>query len=102
MKRHTRIYLDFVGMQSVDTTADIPYLPCEIPSCGGKVVDVHHIIPRCMGGSKSKDHIENIMGLCRNHHDMAESKKLSRDYLTDVHLKWMKFITSLQKIGARP
>ena len=56
MQRHVKIY-----MQSFDYGID-DFIPCEY--CGGRCVDVHHI----NGRGKGKDVIENLMGLCKNHH----------------------------------
>ena len=58
---------------------------CEVPGCGHLAVDIHHIDPRGMGGSKLKDYIENLMALCRFHHEQAEAKKLTKELLRDMH-----------------
>lgn len=42
------------------------FVPCEV--CGAEAVDVHHIIARGMGGSKSRDTLNNLMGVCRSCH----------------------------------
>ena len=82
MRKHTKIYLDFFGYGEQD------FIPCEI--CGGRAVDIHHISPRGMGGSHSKDSIENLMGICRKHHDDAEAELLTEEYLRNIHLNFMK------------
>ena len=60
MKKHTKIYIDHFNYCEQD------FIPCEI--CSSRAVDVHHIQPRGMGGSKTKDYIENLVGLCRQCH----------------------------------
>ncbi len=56
MKKYTKIYFDYFGYTKDD------FVACEV--CGGKGVDIHHIDCRGMGGSKNKDEIKNLMGLC--------------------------------------
>ncbi len=87
MKKHVKIYLKENGY----TTADI--IICEIPDCGQVAVDIHHIEPRGMGGSKNKDNIENLIALCRSDHDAAESGGLDREYL---------FMLAQRRINANP
>ena len=58
-------------------------IPCEI--CTNPSVDVHHIIARGMGGSKTKDYIENLMALCRDCHDKAHDSKISKDKQRKYH-----------------
>lgn len=60
---------------------------CEIPGCTNRANDLHHIERRGMGGSKLKDNIENIMALCRSHHEQFGDKKQYLEYLQDVHNK---------------
>ena len=43
-----------------------------------------------MGGSDEKDYIENLMGLCRDHHELAENEHYSEEYLYKVHLRFIK------------
>lgn len=64
MKNHTKIYLKFFNLK--DTTE------CSCLMCGGQATDLHHLIPRGMGGSKCMDYVENLAPLCRQHHTMAE------------------------------
>ena len=47
MKKHTKIYLDYFGYDAGD------FIACEV--CKNKAVDIHHIEPRGMGGSKTKE-----------------------------------------------
>lgn len=77
MKKHTKIYMDYFGY----TIAD--FIPCE--KCHKKAVDIHHIEPRGMGGSKSKDYIENLIALCRECHTDAHAEKISKQELKKIH-----------------
>ena len=75
MKPHVKIYLNYFGYGEQD------FIPCSI--CGVKAVDLHHIKYKSRGG---KDNIENLIALCRKHHDMAHNEKLSEEYLRYMHL----------------
>jgi len=61
MQRHTRIYMVHFGYGEQDV------IPCE--ACLSPAVDVHHI----HGRGKGRDVIENLMALCRKHHEQAHS-----------------------------
>jgi 5-methylcytosine-specific restriction endonuclease McrA len=61
------------------------FVPCEV--CGGVGTDIHHIEARGMGGSKDKDTIENLMGLCRKCHIEYGDKKQYKEFLKDIHAK---------------
>jgi 5-methylcytosine-specific restriction endonuclease McrA len=79
MKNHTKVYLKGDGLQIQLTS-----FACEV--CGGQAQDIHHIQPRGMGGSKSRDNIENLIALCRTcHHEADFGTKLKKDYLYEVH-----------------
>ena len=77
MKNHTKIYFDYFGYDKNS------FIECEI--CGAKAVDLHHIERRGMGGSKSADRIENIMALCRKHHEEFGDKKQWKEWLIKLH-----------------
>jgi len=79
MKNHTKVYLDKMGY------AEGEYIPCEV--CQMEAVDVHHISPRGMGGSKTKDYIQNLVGLCRTCHTLCESDKEFNNKVKELHLK---------------
>jgi len=80
-KKHTKIYMDFFGYTKGD------YIPSEMS--GAPCQAVHHISPRGMGGSKTKDYIENLVGLTHVEHDKAESDK---SYNEQVRIKHIEFI----------
>ena len=77
MKKHTKIYMDYFGYGEQD------FIPCE--NCGKRAVDIHHIDPKKMGGSKDKDNINNLCALCRGCHNMAHDGKLNKDNLILIH-----------------
>ena len=77
MKKHTSIYLKHFGYNTSD------FIPCEI--CGAQAVDINHIDARGMGGSKTKDTIENLMAVCRACHLEKGDKKKYKEELKAVH-----------------
>jgi 5-methylcytosine-specific restriction endonuclease McrA len=81
MKKHKKIYINFFDYCEQD------FIPCEV--CGSQAVDVHHIDPRRMGGSKHKDYIENLMGLCRSCHNKAEADDTINEEYRDIHLRYL-------------
>jgi 5-methylcytosine-specific restriction endonuclease McrA len=87
MKNYTKLYLDFFGYDVSD------FICCEM--CGQKAVDINHIQPRGMGGSKLKDNIENLMAMCRKCHiDLADRKKY-KELLETTHMDF------IEKMGKR-
>ena len=77
MKPYVKIYLDHFGY----TTAD--FIPCEIPTCGKMAVDVHHV----EGRGRRKDlelEIDNLIALCRSHHDQFGDKKQYKQMFLDI------------------
>ena len=79
MKKYTRTYRDYFGYDETD------FIPGEV--CNKQAVDIHHIFAKGMGGSNTKDNIENIMALCRECHIKYGDKKQYKDFLTDIHEK---------------
>lgn len=89
MKKHTIIYLKFLGLDGYDSYDQMPKPMCEW--CGVRPVDdVNHIEPRGMGGSKTKDYIENLIGMCRLDHLKFEAKEISKEELIEKHIEWMR------------
>ena len=52
-----------------------------------RAVDIHHLESRGMGGSKNKDYIENLMGLCRDCHNKAEADSSFNFFCRIKHLE---------------
>ncbi len=81
MRKHTRIYLDFFGYGEED------FIPCEV--CGGRAVDIAHIVARSKFGSKRKeeqDDITNVAALCRGcHYDYDFDNRWSVEEMQAVH-----------------
>lgn len=77
MRKHTKIYLEAFGYDQSD------FIKCEV--CSAKAVDIHHIHARGMGGSKSKDRIENLMAVCRGCHLKYGDIKEHIIFLENIH-----------------
>ena len=89
MKKHTKIYLDHFDVSYSPETGECEPLKCE--NCGCKrVVDIHHIDNKGMGGAKGKDFIENLIGLCRECHDAAHRERITKSELIEKHKLRMK------------
>jgi len=80
VKNHTKIYFDSYGFDTSDT------ILCEV--CGNVAKDIHHIQRKGMGGSKTKDFIENLMALCRECHDFYGDKSDYKDFLREIHFEF--------------
>jgi 5-methylcytosine-specific restriction endonuclease McrA len=76
VKKYVKIYMEYHGIQGDE------WWPCE--NCSQTGNQVHHLIPRGMGGSKERDYIENLIGLCFDCHEKAERKILTREYLYGI------------------
>ena len=95
MQNHTEIYFKFFGYDESD------FIECEV--CGCRAVDIHHIDARGMGGSKKKDFIENLMGLCRYCHVKYGDKAQWMDFLIMMHKRFMAMNkTFLQRVINNP
>ena len=77
MKNHVKVYLKHFGYGETDL------IPCEV--CGCRAVDIHQIKPRGMGGSNTKDFIENLMAMCRRCHEKLGDRKDTLDLLIEKH-----------------
>lgn len=83
MQQHTKNYFNAFGYDQSD------FIPCEV--CGSPSVDIHHVILRSKFGSKTKheqDAIENIIALCRHHHDLAHG--VDAAYWKEIFLEIIK------------
>ena len=84
MQKHTKIYLDSMRYDPTD------WICCEVIGCEMKADDIHHIDCRGMGGSKTKDYIENLQAICRYHHEKYGDKIGYADWLKYCHIKAME------------
>ena len=80
MKKHTKVYMQFFDYGEQD------FVMCEMCQ-QDRAVDIHHIQGRGMGGSKEKDFIEKLMGLCRYCHIKAESDSSFNMFCRIKHLE---------------
>lgn len=87
MKNHTKIYMDFFRFGIED------FIPCEI--CYQKAQDIHHVECRGMGGDPkgTKDHINNLMALCRKHHEEFGDVPVLKQKLKEIHQLYIKNFT---------
>lgn len=83
MKKHTKVYMKHFDYGIED------FIECEY--CRQRAVDIHHIEPRGMGGSKTKDFIENLVALCRQCHIRAERDKSFNEVVKAIHLTHLKY-----------
>ena len=86
MKKYIKVYLDYFGY------GEHSFIPCEMLGCGKRSGPPHHIQNKQMGGSKNKDHIDNLIGLCDKHHDWAHSPNTreKQERLKKIHLDFIK------------
>ena len=82
MKKHTKVYMKHFDYGIED------FIECEY--CRQRAVDIHHIEPRGMGGSKTKDFIENLVALCRKCHIRAERDKGFNEVVKAIHITKLK------------
>lgn len=80
MKPHTKLYLQTFGYDETD------WIKCELPECGRRGVDIHHIECRGMGGTKKPEDVTNIIALCRECHIAYGDKKQHKERLLRVHI----------------
>lgn len=85
MRSYTLIYLKYFDLPPHSDT----FIACEI--CGKRSNDIHHLERRGMGGSKTKDHIENLMALCRDHHLMCEADPVFNETAKEIHKGFMEW-----------
>lgn len=60
------------------------YIECEIPDCGEPACDIHHIVPRSLGGG---DESGNLIALCRDSHDDAAAGRITKETLFEIVAK---------------
>jgi ribosomal protein L37E len=81
MPNHTAEYLDFFGYSPRE------FIPSELS--GLEATDINHIVPRGMGGSKTKDDPVNLMALTRPEHLVFENYPEYKEFYTKVHLSFI-------------
>ena len=79
MVKYKQVYIDYFDYCVTD------YIGCEI--CGSRSVDIHHLTPKGMGGSKTKDNIENLIAVCRECHNKCHASISFNEYARSIHLK---------------
>ena len=82
MQKHTKIYMKYFGYALDD------YISCEI--CDNRATEIHHIENKGMGGSKTKDYIENLMAVDRTCHEFFGEKDEYLQFLKDKHYEFMQ------------
>lgn len=85
LKKHTKVYLNAVYPDYCEGE----FLPCE--KCGRRLIDIHHLEAKGMGGSKILDIIENLMGLCRKCHNEFGDEERYMSMLTEIHKKFLDY-----------
>lgn len=70
-------------------------VPCEV--CGQKASDIHHIDARGMGGTSKEEDINNLMALCRYHHDLYGDKEQYMALLIHIHQLKLSFFARYKR-----
>ena len=78
MQKHTKIYLEYYGYNETD------FIGCEI--CNSKATEIHHLIIKGMGGSKTKDYIANLIAICRPCHMRCHGSIEFNSEAKEIHL----------------
>lgn len=94
MSKHKETYFKFYGLSEGD------YIQCGV--CQQPAVDVHAIQRAGMGGDENMNRVENLIPLCRQHHEKLGDRKeykamlykiifhdLIRKDIDDVDLEWL-------------
>lgn len=87
MKKHIKLYFAYFALGEQDLVVD--EYEWVVNGIMVRASDIHHIDPRGMGGSKSKDYIENLIALSRENHDRAEDKTLLPSTIQSVHNEFL-------------
>ena len=70
--KRRRNYFKSVKKMLADRLRENGQLGCAVPDCECKDLEIHHILPLAMGGTND---IENLMFLCKSHHQQIHGKK---------------------------
>ena len=90
MKKYTKLYFDFFGVEYDPVSG---WHNCKSEISGFPAQDIHHIDCKGMGGSKTKDTIENLIALTRDEHNEFGYKKQYIEYLKTVHANYIEGFT---------
>ena len=77
MVKYKQVYLDYYGLIPED------FIPCEV--CSAPSVDIHHLIIKGMGGSRTKDYIENLIAVCRDCHNKCHGSIEFNTKAKEIH-----------------
>lgn len=81
MPEHTAVYMKHFGYSPGDAViSEISGKHCQ---------DINHLVPRGMGGSKTKDTPDNLMALTRCEHDIFENYPEYKEWFIKVHLHFI-------------
>jgi len=104
MINHKKIYCNYFGYDVGDIiicevckyNSEQPFAFSKgLPPILKEAVDIHHIIPRAMGGAKGnkirgtenyRDYPENLIALCRECHNKVEQSKEANKRCYVIHL----------------
>ena len=86
MIQYKQNYCNFFSLDHTD------WVGCSIQleGCRGTAVDIHHIEARGLGGSESKDEVENLIACCRSCHTKVEGVKELKPTLKKIQAAIMK------------
>lgn len=87
MQKYTKTYFDFFEIEYDPISG---WHNCKSEISGDPAQDIHHIDCKGMGGSKTKDNIENLMALTREEHEQYGDKKQHIEYLKSVHKNYIE------------
>jgi len=73
MQPHTKVYMRHFKFGETD------FIPCEI--CTSRARDIHHI----NGRGKGKNVIENLIALCRRHHEDCHNEVINKEQAQTIH-----------------
>lgn len=86
MVKYKQIYIDYFDYDVGE------FIPCEV--CHAPAQEIHHIQRKGMGGSKTKDYIENLMALCRRCHDKFGDRNDAKEFLRKIHYEKIGYKTT--------
>ena len=77
MKKYKKVYFNYYDYIEQDI------ILCEV--CSSVAVDIHHLTAKGMGGSKTKDYIENLIAVCRSCHVKCHSSMEFNNKAREIH-----------------